>query len=502
MDDCQKKYERLQLLFKNAPSTLIGIDPNGSLTDWNIKAEIAFGRKESEVVGKSFLQMLVAPSSQESVENLFRETVTSVTEASKPIQINALKKDGSTFPIELVLIPIRTKDDFTIYARFLDVTEAKKQEADLKKASKFLNAIVENIPDMIFIKEAKELRFTRFNKAGEELLGYSQADLIGKNDYDFFPQKEADFFTSIDRNVLDHKRLVEIPEEPIQTRYKGQRLLHTKKVPIYDENGQPEFLLGISEDITEKKQAEKTQRKLWQEQEARKEAEKALQLRDEFISIAAHELRTPLTTLSLQIQLLNKFAPHLDTAHMAKFSSMMASSQDQLNRFEKLVEDLLDVSRASAGMLIVEKTKENLSDIVAQVTKSLEARLTKANCQLKLTLDSSVIGSWDKIRIEQLVINLLSNAIKYGPGKPIEIIAKTENDKAILVMRDQGIGIAKEDQERIFNRFERAVSVKKYGGLGLGLYISQQIVTAHGGQIHVQSEIGKGTTFTVELPLS
>src|SRR3990172_7609516 len=126
----------------------------------------------------------------------------------------------------------------------------KTRAEELSQINIFLDSLIENIPDMIFVKAAKDLRFVRFNKAGEELLGYSRDELIGKNDYDFFPKQEADFFTAKDRAVLAGKEVVDIEEESIHTRRKGVRILHTKKVPLYDKEGQPLYLLGISEDIT------------------------------------------------------------------------------------------------------------------------------------------------------------------------------------------------------------------------------------------------------------
>jgi PAS domain S-box-containing protein len=146
-------------------------------------------------------------------------------------------------------------------------------EKEIKQSDneKFLNSIIENIPDMIFVKDAKELRFVRFNKAGEDLLGYSKEEMIGKNDYDFFPKKEADAFTSDDRKVLDGKVVVDVGEQPIQTKNKGIRILKSKKIPILDENGVPVYLLGISEDITEKKEAQKlTEEKIKQIEEINK----------------------------------------------------------------------------------------------------------------------------------------------------------------------------------------------------------------------------------------
>ena len=131
---------------------------------------------------------------------------------------------------------------------------AKAIEAH-RRSEAFLDSVIENIPDMIFIKDAKELRFVRFNRAGEDLLGYSRQDLLGKNDHDFFPKQEADFFTAKDREVLNQGGVLDIPEEPIQTRFLGRRILHTRKIPLYDVDGSPEYMLGISEDITDRKKA-------------------------------------------------------------------------------------------------------------------------------------------------------------------------------------------------------------------------------------------------------
>ena len=142
----------------------------------------------------------------------------------------------------------------------VDITERKRAEEALRSSEALLDAIIENIPDMIFLKDAEDLRFVRFNRAGEELLGHSRDELVGKNDYDFFPRDEADFFTSKDRAVLAGGAMLDIAEEPIETRCRGRRLLHTKKVPLLDANGQPQYLLGISEDVTERRQAEQALR--------------------------------------------------------------------------------------------------------------------------------------------------------------------------------------------------------------------------------------------------
>ncbi len=493
--------------------------------DLNLQVKLAasFGIDERMLEATDFDQLM--------------KSVRHVLTSNNPIEINNFQNLIPHAPIapwpeptqKAILIPIRTDSNpatgvlvFGIsprlkldesYRGFLvDITlkmgsilEAQAQTMDavkIHKSYEFLNSVIEHVPLMIFVKDAKELRFTRFNKAGEELLGYKSEELIGKNDYDFFNKKEADFFTEKDRATLNSGKILDIPEEKIQTRLNGERFLHTKKITLHDENGNPEFLLGISEDITEKKIAEEQHRLLLQEQFARSEAEKMIQQRDDFISIAAHELRTPLTSISLQNQLLSKFLPTLgDTPNVQKFITLTNNCQAQIERLTKLVENLLDVTRATTGRLVLDKTHVNLADLVERIIKGLEVELYRSKCKLELDLEPTLNGKWDASRLEQVFVNLMTNAIKFGKGQPIEISAKQVGAFAVLRVTDHGIGISAEDQVRLFNRFERAVSITSFGGLGLGLYISRQIATAHGGTIEVQSEVGKGTTFTVKLPL-
>ena len=157
---------------------------------------------------------------------------------------------------DLVTVIIEDGQPVKLRGVMVDITQRKAAEHALREAQSFTSSIIENIPNMVFVKDAKDLRFVRFNKAGESLLGYRREELLGKNDYDFFPREEADFFTTQDRKVLQDGVLIDIAEEPIHTREKGVRFLHTKKIPVYDEQGHPQYLLGISDDITERRQSE------------------------------------------------------------------------------------------------------------------------------------------------------------------------------------------------------------------------------------------------------
>ncbi len=232
-------------------------------------------------------------------------------------------------------------------------------------------------------------------------------------------------------------------------------------------------------------------------------AQKAVRLRDEFLSIASHELRTPITPLKLQLQTIKSLAAKkkFDSVPQEKLDQMFIIADRQMERFQKLIEELLDVSRISVGRLRLEKQEFDLSETINEIIKQFSDEIRKAHCQIQCSL-VSVVGEWDKLRIEQVLINLLANAMKYGAGHPIEISLKKVGERAQLEVRDYGPGISKTDQKRIFSRFERAASARHFPGLGLGLYITRQILEAHGGSISVESELEKGAAFIVKLPLS
>jgi signal transduction histidine kinase/DNA-binding response OmpR family regulator len=232
-----------------------------------------------------------------------------------------------------------------------------------------------------------------------------------------------------------------------------------------------------------------------------REAQRAISLREEFLSIASHELRTPLTPLLLHFQKLLASERKVEgAAGQDKLRETLAKCERQLQRMAKLVDSLLDVSRISAGALNLNLDQVDLAEIVREVLSRFAEELARASCPLELRADEPVVGTWDRIRIEQLVTNLVANALKYGRGKPVEVTVERVSGQAQLTVRDHGIGIEPEKLPRIFDRFERAAS-PTYGGLGLGLYIARQIVSAHGGEISVSSQLAEGAVFTVALPL-
>ena len=227
------------------------------------------------------------------------------------------------------------------------------------------------------------------------------------------------------------------------------------------------------------------------------QARRAVSVRDDFLSIAGHELKTPLTALLMQAQAVARLGEQVP----ARIGERLDKIERVADRMRILIDELLDVSRITAGRLNLQLEEVDLAAMVVENVGRLSESLTRAGSEVQLDVDGALRGRWDRSRVEQVVTNLLSNAIKYGKGKPIEVRAEARADRAVLTVRDHGIGIEPEDQARIFDRFERAVSSRHFGGLGLGLWIVRQIIEAHGGTISVDSTPGQGARFQVALPL-
>lgn len=228
-----------------------------------------------------------------------------------------------------------------------------------------------------------------------------------------------------------------------------------------------------------------------------------LAARDEFLAMASHELKTPITPLNLQTQAFLKLLESEDFERVDRevLKRMIRTSIRQIERLSDTITKLLDVSRFTSGNIRMSLSEVDLTELVNRVTNSFAIQLESQECHLKINSPGPVIGVMDSFRIEQVLINLLTNAMKYGSGKPIEIEIKNLGEFIEFSVRDYGIGIAPEDQTRIFKRFERASSPTNYGGLGLGLYIANEIIRGHNGTLTVESEYGSGAKFIVQLPV-
>ncbi|MGK3983084.1 AAA family ATPase [Sorangium sp. So ce136] len=234
-------------------------------------------------------------------------------------------------------------------------------------------------------------------------------------------------------------------------------------------------------------------------------AQEAIGRRDEFLMIASHELKTPLTSLQMQIQMVERVLRRDPAANLtpARADTVLQVVNRQIARLGHLMNELLDVSRLHTGRLRLACEPVELSSLIREAVERMAPQLAAAGCRTELELedDEPLVGHWDRSRLEQVVLNLMSNAMKYGMHQPVHVVVRRQADSALIVVRDHGIGIAERDQARIFDRFERAVSVRNFGGLGLGLYLVRSIVASHGGTVRVESKPNAGATFVVELPL-
>ncbi|TVT84409.1 hybrid sensor histidine kinase/response regulator [Pseudomonas sp. H3(2019)] len=233
------------------------------------------------------------------------------------------------------------------------------------------------------------------------------------------------------------------------------------------------------------------------------ELEQAVRMRDDFMSIVAHEVRTPLNGLILETQLRKM---HLARDNAAAFTldkmhAMVDRDERQIKSLIRLIEDMLDVSRIRTGKLSIRPSRFDLVQLTGNLLQNFAPQVESAESSVTFVAPQPVEGNWDEFRIEQVVSNLLTNALRYGAKRPIEVRVYSQDGEARMEIRDQGIGISEANQKRIFQQFERVSAKTVVAGLGLGLFISEQIVAAHGGSITVESKINQGSLFRVCLPL-
>lgn len=370
--------------------------------------------------------------------------------------------------------------------------------AEVERDALFLRSVVEDLPQMVFVKDALDLSFVRVNRACEEILGFGREELLGRHDHDVFPTEEADFFTRKDRDVLSGGRPIDIPEEPVQTPHRGLRWLHTRKVPIVDDSGRPRYLLGISEDITE---AKRVQAEL---ERARRAAEDANAAKSEFLARMSHELRTPLNCIVGMTELLRE--SEADPERREHLGLVLSSAETLL----ALLNEVLDFSKVEAGKLTLEAVDFDLRGLLEEVVATFAPRTREKGVELRLDVERSV-PAWvrgDRLRIRQVLSNLLDNAVRFTETGEVRVrVARrgAEADEHLLAVEvaDTGVGIPPDKQDVVFRAFDQAdgsVS-RQYGGSGLGLTIASRLVELMGGRIELESAPGRGSAFRFEVRL-
>jgi hypothetical protein len=387
---------------------------------------------------------------------------------------------------------LQRSEKIAIQNEELLLAKAKVEESEI-----FLNTIFDHIPNLIFVKNADDLRFITFNKAGEQFMGHTRAELIGKNDYDFFPKDEADFFTMKDREVLNSDQPLMIVEEVINTE-NGIKILYTKKIAIRDKKGNVKYLLGISEDITAKKEIEK------QLITAKERAEQSDRLKSAFLANMSHEIRTPMNGILGFADLLKE--PNLSGEKQQKYIDIIQKSGI---RMLNIINDIVDISKIEAGLMQVDLKDSDINEQVEFIytffKPEVEAKGLQFVIKKSLSTNEAIVKT-DREKLYAILTNLIKNAIKFTNEGFIEFGYQLIKDNGIanleFYVKDTGIGISKDKQEAIFERFIQAdiSNLMVLQGTGLGLAITKAYVEILGGKIWVESEEGIGSTFYFTIP--
>lgn len=377
--------------------------------------------------------------------------------------------------------------------------QLRERTSEVLEVNRFLDSMIEHIPTAVYIKDAKQLRYVRVNSAEEQLTGISREDMVGKSVHDLFGQEEADRFTAQDHRVLASGIIEDIPEDRFFSHSKGMRLLHTRKVPVFGEAAEPTHVLGISQDITQKKELEKVIADLHSALKVRADdLEATNKSLESFTSAASHDLRSPLSVIGGYAGLLEKnYASCLDENGLHYLSVI----GKRVKSMARLIDDLLSFSRLS--LQEVQKTDVDMNGLVAQVVADLPVSGPGAN-KPAIQLGMLPSAPADTGLLRQVWVNLLSNAVKYSrhTASPlIEVSGRVEGGEAIYSVRDNGAGFDMAHCDKLFQVFERLHTDQEFEGTGVGLATVRRVVTRHGGRVWAEGVVDRGAVFHFALPV-
>jgi PAS domain S-box-containing protein len=363
----------------------------------------------------------------------------------------------------------------------------REREALERKSQERYRRLLDAMPQCMWAADTKG-QVDYWNRAGLEYCGLDASEVTQSAFWEcIHPEDRADARTAWERGLRNGTAF----ERQVRLRRAadGSYRWHlARAVPERGDDGAVVGWISTATDIDDQKQAEEALRK-------------AVVLRDDFLSVASHELRTPLTSLKLEVANLLRLLRRDDTPPPdPRVTSKVERIDAQAGRLHRLIDELLDVSRIAAGRLELKIEEVDLAQIAEEVGARFADEAARQGCALTVRTPPAATGLWDRGRLDQVLTNLISNAVKYGDGKPIEVSVDVDGDRAVIGVRDHGVGIPAAEHARIFGRFERAASSRNYGGIGLGLWIVRQIVEALGGQVSVESRPAAGSLFTVSLP--
>jgi PAS domain S-box-containing protein len=491
-DALHKRRHRLATLLRRGRRVGDSIDAitmqdlEGRILAWNRGAERLYGYSEQEALRMN-VRELIPDERAPDIQGIL-----GAVERGEPIPGLELKrraKDGHVVDVWVTIAKLLDRKGrvVAITTTEHDITERKQSQAAFRR----LATILRDSNDAITMQDL-EGHVLAWNHGAERMYGYSEHEALQMNIEMLVPEEERQRARGLLHAIADgeHRTSFEVMRKTKDGRVLNVWSTTTKLV---DDLGHPIAVATTERDITERKRLANESERLLERLSG------ALKSRDEFLSFASHELKTPITALSIKLDILLREVgrPGSDSGKIAAGLEVAAR---QTQRLTRLVDELLDVSRIMARPLKLEREEMNLSLLIQDVLTRLHEVIDRAECSVLRHVQPGVAGTWDRMRLEQVLENLLTNAAKYGAGSPIEVALRADGRWATLAVRDHGPGIPESEHGRIFDRFAR-MAPPGVGGLGLGLYITKQIIEAHHGRIRVESRQGQGATFVVELPL-
>ena len=459
----------------------IMLHQHGRIVSCNAAGAAMFGFPAHEMVGRP-VRDLVAPDSWEEARARMD------SDDAYTYVATVVRRDGSRFRVEVTSRQVRVADGWARAVVLRDLTEGERVERERAASLSLLRATIDAIADGILVVD-RTSKAVLFNERFRQLWSLPSGTLSEG----LTPGAMAEVVEAVERQVIDPRRFRERIAEVYNSPEESNDVLELRDGRTIERFSTPQRIgqdvvgrVWSFRDVTTHRRAERA-------------LELAVRMRDEFLGVASHELFTPITSLAVVIRGLRGAYP---SEGRELTERLLSAAERQVDRLARLVHELLDVTRIEGGCLSLLLEEVDLGEVARDTLERFSTELERDGIVTTLDVPVPVIGRWDRTRVEQVLTNLLANAIKFGRGKPIEIAVRGTADRVELVVRDHGVGVPLERHAAIFERFQRGVSSRHYAGLGLGLFITRQIVEAHGGELRLQSEPGAGATFTVELPRS